>query len=130
MNFVYLIAPIFMITLDLIWIGLNKTMYKRMVENVQHSKLKFRITSAVIAYCAMIISLTLFVIPAALKDPSKNNVYKALKYGASHGFIIYTIYNATNFAVFENYPLDVAVIDTIWGTTVYFLSTLFALYLY
>ena len=37
----------------------------------------------------------------------------------TQGAIIYGIYNATNMAVFSNYKLSTAIMDTLWGMFMY-----------
>lgn len=118
-----------MLVADIIWITSNKSKYASLVQGVQHKPMTVKTRSAIIAYAAMVIGLVFFAIPAAKADPSPNKFYKAVKYGALFGFVVYAIYNATNHAIFQDYSVKVAILDTIWGTTVYFLSTLLALFL-
>lgn len=125
----YILPVVFMLLADLIWISINKAKYANLVQAVQHKPMQVKIQGAVIAYATMILGLVLFVIPAAKSDRYPNKVVKAAKYGASFGFVVYVIYNATNYAIFQGYSVSTAILDTIWGTTVYFLSTLVALYL-
>lgn len=124
----YIILPVvFMLIADLIWISANKSKYGQLVSAVQHKPMKVKTQAAIIAYAAMVLGLIFFVIPAAKADPSSNKVFKALRHGALFGFVVYAIYNATNYAIFQDYSLTTALLDTIWGTTVYFASTLVAL---
>lgn len=124
----YIIFPVvFMLIADLIWITANKSKYAQLVSAVQHKPMKVNTQAAIIAYAAMVLGLVAFVIPAAKADPSSNKKIKALRHGALFGFVVYAIYNATNYAIFQDYSLTTAVLDTIWGTTVYFASTLVAL---
>ena len=39
------------------------------------------------------------------------------------GFCTYGIYDGTNYAIFKNYPLSFAMMDTIWGGTLFALTT-------
>lgn len=126
--FQVIIPVVFMLLADLVWITINKTRYSKLVQAVQHKPMTVRSQSAIVAYAAMIVGLVFFVIPAAKSDTNPNKLLKALKYGALFGFVVYAIYNATNYAIFQDYSLATAIIDTIWGTTVYFLSTLVALF--
>lgn len=127
--FSYIFPVVFMLVADLLWITVNKPKYAKLVQAVQHKPMKVKTQSAIIAYTAMVLGLVLFVIPAAKADPTPCKFYRAAKYGALFGFVVYAIYNATNYAIFQDYSLDMAILDTIWGTTVYFLSTLVALFL-
>ncbi len=121
------ISIITLIILDYLWIFINQKRYAKWVKNVQNSPMKVKIVPAVIAYIAMIIGLVFIIIPNAKRDTISNNFVKALKHGALFGFIVYAIYNATNYAIFDNYSLNMAIIDTCWGTTVFFIVTWIAL---
>jgi uncharacterized membrane protein len=39
------------------------------------------------------------------------------------GFFTYGIYDGTNYAIFKNYPLSFAIMDTLWGGTLFALTT-------
>lgn len=121
------ISIIALIILDFLWIFINKNRYANWFKNVQHSPMKVKLIPAVIAYIVMIIGLVFIIIPNAKRDRLNNNIIKALKHGALFGFVVYAIYNATNYAIFNNYSLNMAIIDTCWGTTVFFIVTLIAL---
>jgi len=116
------------LVLDFIWISLNSNIYRKLVYDVQKSALSLNYIGAIISYTAMIIGFAFIVMPLANQDTINTNIMKAMKYGALFGFITYTIYNATNYAVFKNYSPLTACIDTLWGTFVYFIATLVALH--
>jgi uncharacterized membrane protein len=116
-----------LLVLDFIWISINSKTYEKMVFSVQNSKLRFNYVGAIIAYSAMVIGFVFIVMPMAKQDVANTNVVKALKYGAVFGFVTYTIFNATNYAIFVDYSPYTSVLDTLWGTFVYFMATLVAL---
>jgi uncharacterized membrane protein len=121
------VGIIVMLVLDFLWICINNQTYQRLVQDVQRSPLSLRISGAVIAYIAMAVGLIFIVFPLASQDKSKNNVMKSIKYGGVFGVVVYTIYNATNYAIFRGYSYWTAIMDTLWGATVYTLATYFAL---
>jgi len=43
--------------------------------------------------------------------------------GGAVGFSIFSIYNFTSLAIYSDLDVSVAITDTIWGTTLYTLST-------
>ena len=124
-------AVIAMLVLDAIWIGLNKPRYDALVASVQKKKMVVRIIPAIIAYLAMVIGLVFIIIPNAKKElragggrgSSREVLLTALKHGGLFGFVVYAIYNATNYAIFDGYLLPVAIMDTIWGTFLFFVVT-------
>lgn len=122
-----ILGIVILLLLDSLWVTVNRSMYNKLVKNVQKSELVVKIPAAIIAYTAMILGLIFIVIPLAKQDKSKNNLFKALRYGGLFGLVVYAIYNATNYAIFRNYSPTVALMDTIWGTTVYTIATYVAL---
>jgi len=123
-----IVAVIAMLLLDAVWIGINKPRYDALVASVQKKKMVVRIIPAIIAYLAMVIGLVFIIIPNAKRELAMggrkgNTIITALKHGGLFGFVVYTIYNATNYAIFDGYLLPVAIMDTIWGTFLFFIVT-------
>ena len=126
-----IVAVIAMLILDAIWIGLNKPRYDALVASVQKKKMVVRIIPAIIAYLAMVVGLVFIIIPNAKKELAASGgrgnvrevIVTALKHGGLFGFVVYAIYNATNYAIFDGYLLPVAIMDTIWGTFLFFVVT-------
>tara|TARA_B100000795_G_scaffold261136_1_gene237628 strand:- start:3560 stop:3892 length:333 start_codon:yes stop_codon:yes gene_type:complete len=103
-------------------------MYNKTVKDIQGSNIKVKIHYAVIAYLLMLVSLLHIAIPLTecnieKKDDNLDKLFKSIIYGGSVGLSIYGIYNLTIISIFTNYPLKVAVIDSIWGTFLYSLIT-------
>ena len=36
--------------------------------------------------------------------------------GLLYGFVVYSVYNGTNYSTIEKYSLKTAIVDTLWGT--------------
>ena len=66
--------------------------------------------AALWTYVLLALSLTWF---------ADNDPFKAFWLG----FIVYGVYDATNFATLQNYPLTFATVDTLWGATLMYLVT-------
>lgn len=123
-----LICFFIMLILDITWITVMTPMYSSTIRKVQQSPLSVKFGGAFIAYILMFVSLVIIVFPAIIKDTTTQNKFVlALKYGGAFGFVAYGIYNATNYATLKNYDIRTAIIDTLWGTTVYTISVYLAL---
>lgn len=59
--------------------------------------------------------LIYLVICSAISVQLPKSYTEALVYGLLVGFVIYSVFNLTSFALF-NWPLSTAIIDTIMGT--------------
>ena len=125
------LAILVMFVLDAIWICLNKPRYAALVSSVQIKKMRVRIVPTIIAYLAMVIGLVFIIIPNAKKELKLNGntaIMVALKCGGLFGFVVYTIYNATNYAIFDGYLLRIAIMDTLWGTLLFSIVTWVAIF--
>lgn len=119
------VTIIFIIIFDLIWLTLQKPMYNSMVKKIQGKDISMRLISGIFAYLFMFIGLLYIIYPIIAKE--KNIATPAyilsLKTAAIFGLVVYGIYNTTNYAIFNDYSIRVAIKDTLWGTFVFFIST-------
>lgn len=124
---IYLITAVVILVMDFAWLTLNGASYNRMVQAIQRKPIKLNMTAAILAYAAVLASIYLVAVPLAqqaiAKRKSTDLFVPSLIYGGGVGFFIYAIYNLTNLATLENYSWTVALCDTLWGTTLYTLST-------
>jgi len=106
----FIILSIYLV-MDFIWIYSNSTMYNNSVMKIQNKPIAFRMIPAIIAYVLLVLNIVYILIPLT---KNYSNVKRALLFALS-GLVIYGVYNATTYAIIENYPLHVAIIDTLWG---------------
>ena len=110
------ILIIFLI-LDFIMLGfVNKSLYKDNFYKINNGNYKFgynKIFYGLITYLLMTIALYYFVI----KD--KRSIYTSMLLG----LVIYGIYNGTNLVTINSYKLNVGIIDTLWGITLFSFCT-------
>jgi len=93
------------IIIDIIWIKLNREMYKKNIEKIQKEKMEIKVIPGMIAYALMIINI-IYVL--------KPNLKRKIDYGIV-GLVIYGVYNATNKATLKEYKTEVMIKDTLWG---------------
>lgn len=122
-----ILVSVCLLIIDNIWILLMKFFYNKHIRSIQNSDLNIKYSGAIIAYLLMIVSIVFIVKPLLTNSKNTNKVIKSIKCGALVGFIIYGIYNFTNYALFTNYTLTLAITDTLWGTFLYFLIALLLL---
>lgn len=106
----FIILSLYLV-MDFIWIQSNFTMYNNSVMKIQNKPIAFRMTPAIIAYGLLVLNIVYILIPLTKK---LSNIKRSLVFAIS-GLVIYGVYNATTYAIIENYPLHVAIIDTLWG---------------
>ena len=76
---------------------------EKTIQNIQGSKLNIKPIYAFITYIFIPIGLLVFVYP---KIDNKNWLQTSLIYGFLFGFISYGIFDFTNLALIDKYPLD------------------------
>jgi uncharacterized membrane protein len=105
-----LTLPVFFI-IDLLWLGvIAKGFYKRNLSYVLSPQVNW--PAAIIFYLLYIAGILIFaVVPAVTKDSWQH----AIMYGALFGFFTYMTYELTNLALLKDWPLNIVVVDIIWG---------------
>ncbi len=123
---VFLIAFIIFIVIDLLWLGLiAKDLYQRELGQLMKPNINF--TAAIIFYLIFVIALSVFVIVPGIEADS---ILKVILLGALFGFASYATYDLTNYATLEGFPLNMVIIDLIWGTSLGTLTSLLTFLIY
>lgn len=105
--------------LDALWLSwAYPRFYQPMLSEVQKEPITVKPFPAFLAYVVIALSIALIVIPA-----SQGNLTNALYYASLTGFLVYSVYNLTNYSLFTAYGITEAISDTIWGTIVYTITT-------
>jgi len=102
------IFPIVLLLLDLIYLSLTGKYAKKAI-----GIKKINYLAMVICYIIILIGYYYFV---AL--PRKTAEYAFLL-----GVVIYGVYETTNWATLENWPIWLVVTDTLWGGVLFYLTT-------
>jgi len=78
--------------------------------------IKMKPEAAIVAYMCMIICYPLII--------SKFSTLKEqLMTAATIGFVIYGTYGFTLAAIYDKYPINLAIMETLWGTTLFTIAT-------
>jgi uncharacterized membrane protein len=104
---------IILILLDAVYLYFTKNMFGEMVARIQRVAIQLRLWSAAVVYVFVAVLLYWFI----LKD--RRPVWEA----ALLGLATYGIYDFTNHAILKNYDLKIAIMDTVWGATLFALTT-------
>lgn len=114
--------------LDMLWLRFYMvSRYERMVNDIQGTDIVLTYEAAAVAYLCMVYGLLHFVMGPLHQSAPNCNTYPALFYAAAmqgfpFGVTLYGVYNGTCAAVFTNWDTSIAVVDTLWGGTVYTLA--------
>jgi len=105
-----LTVPVFFI-IDLIWLGVvAKGFYQKNLKFILSPNVNW--TAAIIFYLMYIAGILIFaVVPGVAKDSLRH----AALWGALFGFFTYATYDLTNLALLKDWPLNIVIIDILWG---------------
>lgn len=113
-DFAFLISAIVFVILDYLYLGLMKGYFEKQIQLVQGSTLKINLLGAIICYIFLITGLNYFII-----KPNRS-VMDAFLFG----LVIYAVYETTNLALFTKWSWITVFMDTLWGGTLFALTTL------
>lgn len=112
-DFTLLISAIVFVTLDYFYLNLIKNYFENQVQLVQGSPLKLNYLGAIICYIFLIFGINYFIIKP------KRSIQDAFLLG----LVIYGVFETTNLALFSKWSWFTVLIDTLWGGTLFALTT-------
>ena len=105
-----LTVPVFFV-IDLIWLGVvAKGFYQKNLKYILSPNVNW--TAAIIFYLMYIAGILIF---AVLPGIAKDSLRHAAVWGALFGFFTYATYDLTNLALLKDWPLNIVVVDILWG---------------
>jgi uncharacterized membrane protein len=108
----YAIATVFFFAIDMLWLGvIAKKLYREKLGFILSYEVNW--TAALVFYFIYIAGILFFAVYPALRDFSWQT---ALLNGAVLGFLCYATYDLTNMATIAKWPLQIVLIDIVWGT--------------
>ena len=109
---IYLITAFVFFVFDIIWLGLiSKQLYRNHLGHLMAPQVNW--VAALIFYTLFIFGLIFFVINPSIE---KGSLSYAILAGGFYGLIAYATYDLTNLATIKDWPLNITIIDLIWGT--------------
>jgi uncharacterized membrane protein len=107
------ISTLVLLALDGVYLTVMKPHFVKQIQSVQHSPLSIRVYPVVLCYLLLILGLYFFVL--------REN--RSWKYAALLGCIVYGVYDTTTLALLKEWSWKLALVDTIWGTVLFSLTT-------
>lgn len=103
------------IVFDLVWFSVSLTaVYQPAINNIQGFSTDFmsKMSGGIFAWFLLALGINIFVLPKS------NTTMEAVINGMLFGFIVYGVFNGTNYVMFKNYDMNVFFPDLVWGTLV------------
>jgi uncharacterized membrane protein len=112
-DFILLISAIIFVSLDFVYLSSIKNYFLNQIKKVQGSPVSVNFLAIIICYIFLIIGINYFIIKP------KRSVQDAFLLG----LVIYGVYETTNWALLKNWSVITVIIDTLWGGTLFALTT-------
>jgi uncharacterized membrane protein len=107
----FIVTIVSFVVLDTIYFSLMYRFMNETIEKLQRKPLAIRYSSALVCYLAMTTLLVYFIVV-------KNNTIRESFF---LGFLVYLIYETTNYAILRDWPISLVFIDSIWGGILFML---------
>ena len=118
--------PVFAL-LDFLWLGIiAKNFYLKnigFIIRLKDGQMDPNWIATFLVYIVLVLGVAVFVLPKFAGSPID---FKVFLYGALFGLVVYGVYDLTNLALVKNWPVNVVVVDIVWGMFVYGLTSLLA----
>ena len=108
-----LVSALALVAIDFAYLSMIKGHFTRQIVAVQGSPIVFNMFGAVVTYVFLIFGLNYFII-----RPGRSAQDAFLL-----GLVVYGVYEFTNLALLSKWQLFTAVTDTLWGGTLFYLTT-------
>ena len=108
-----LVSALGLVAIDFAFLSVIKGYYARQIAAVQGSPMVVNLFGAVVTYVFLIFGLNYFII-----RPGRSAQDAFLL-----GLVVYGVYDFTSLALLSKWQLTTAVIDTLWGGTLFYLTT-------
>ena len=113
----YLIAVVVFVILDAIWLGIiSRNLYSKYLGYIMTETPNW--IAAIIFYLLFIVGIVVFVVFPGIEE---KNLWISFGKAALFGLVTYATYDLTNLATIKSWPIQITIIDLIWGT---FLSSI------
>jgi uncharacterized membrane protein len=111
LGYAVLLTLISFLILDTIYFSVIYGYMNETIEKLQRKPLVLRYSSALVCYLAM---TTLFVYFIVLQKRTLSEAFFL-------GFLVYLIYETTNYAILKDWPMTLVWIDSLWGGILFLL---------
>ncbi|PPC86972.1 MAG: hypothetical protein CTY31_05130 [Hyphomicrobium sp.] len=107
----YFATLVFFLAVDMVWLGfVAKDFYRSGIGHLMGDG--FNIPAAFAFYLIYIFGIMMFAINPAVEA---GDWQRAAILGTAFGFFCYATYDLTNLATLRDWPVSLAVADTVWG---------------
>jgi uncharacterized membrane protein len=108
-----IVSSVVLIVLDMAFLYVNKDAFRNLIASVQRVIVQFKPEGAIICYLLLVFVINYFIIS------KKRSILEAFMLG----FVINGVYESTNYAFLKKWSPYLAIMDTLWGGTLFATTT-------
>jgi uncharacterized membrane protein len=108
-----LAVSLLFVFIDSTYLYSSKNYFQQQITSIQGTPIQLRIGSTILCYIALIFGLWVFILRE--KRPWTQAFLL--------GLVIYAVYETTNYATFTKWKWQTVVMDSLWGATLFALTT-------
>ena len=108
-----LLPGIILLIIDMVYLNTISKIFHKQIFAVQHSPMTMNLYGAILAYILLILGISYFII-----IPKKSPIEAMIL-----GLVIYGVYEGTNYGILKNWKMSTVIIDTLWGSVLFGLTT-------
>jgi uncharacterized membrane protein len=108
-----LISAIVFVVLDSIYLNFIKDYFSNQIKLIQGTPIKINFLATLLCYIFLIFGINYFII----------NPNRSIQDAFLLGIVIYGVFETTNMALFAKWSWTTVIIDTLWGGTLFALTT-------
>jgi uncharacterized membrane protein len=109
-----LVTTITILVLDSLYMTLNKSLFQHTVIHIQKTVIQPKLIGFILCYMVMILGLWYFILRR----------HRPVEEAFMLGIFVYGVFEFTNYAIFKKWPLEVVMMDTLWGGALYAATTM------
>jgi uncharacterized membrane protein len=108
------LSSVIFICLDFLYLTTFNRFFNEIIHDIQGSSIKFNFIGAILCYILLIYGLNYFII----------NQKKTAMDAFILGVVIYGVYETTNYTLFNKWRMTAVILDTLWGGSLFALTTM------
>lgn len=108
-----IVLGVIVLSLDSVYLSIVGTTYAEQIAHIQRVAMRVNLLGAIACYALIVSGIYYFLVR------EKRSVMDAFLLG----IFVYGVFDTTNLAIFKNWRIDLAVVDTLWGGILFALTT-------
>jgi uncharacterized membrane protein len=108
------LSGVVLLLLDAAYIIVTKSLWDVQVASIQRVSMQIRVLGAIVCYTLLTLGLYYFILRTR-RSPLDAFLL---------GLLVYGVFDSTNYAMFKKWDWKIAVMDTLWGGSVFALTTI------